>query len=202
MREVPITFVEREVGDSKMSSDIVRESLVSITGWGAGLPGSPGPHAAAPGAPVASALGPAGGATAPPPHAGAGRLVLVALLLVPVVEISLLIAVGHLIGVWPTIALVLVETFLGAYLVKREGLHARTALRTAVNSGQMPAQQLTDAALVLVGGVLLLLPGFLTDLVGLVFLLPFTRPVTRRWLQAMVERQLLRRTGIIRGEVI
>jgi UPF0716 protein FxsA len=104
--------------------------------------------------------------------------------------------------VWPTIVLVLVETLLGAYLVKREGLHARTALRTAVNSGQMPARQLTDAALVLVGGVLLLLPGFLTDLVGLVFLLPFTRPVTRRWLQAMVERQLLRRTGIIRGEVI
>jgi UPF0716 protein FxsA len=130
------------------------------------------------------------------------RLVLVALLLVPVLEIGLLIAVGHLIGVWPTIALVLVETLLGAYLVKREGLHARTALRTAVNSGQMPARQLTDAALVLVGGVLLLLPGFLTDLVGLVFLLPFTRPVTRRWLQAMVERQLLRRTGIIRGEVI
>ena len=140
VREVPITFVEREVGDSKMSSDIVRESLVSITGWGAGLPGPPGPHAAAPGAPVASALGPGGGA-----HGGARRmpvrrawLVLVALLLVPVVEISLLIAVGHLIGVWPTIALVLVETLLGAYLVKREGLHARTAL-------QHGAQQRADA---------------------------------------------------------
>ena len=60
----------------------------------------------------------------------------------------------------------------------------------------MPAQQLTDAALVLVGGVLLLLPGFLTDLVGLVFLLPFTRPVTRRWLQAMVEAAAAGRAGM------
>ena len=199
---MPITFVEREVGDSKMSSDIVRESLVSITGWGLAyrarqvrtlLHREPRWH---------RLVGPGGAPRRRRRMPVRVRLVLIALLLVPVVEISLLIAVGHLIGVWPTIALVLVETFLGAYLVKREGLHARTALRTAVNSGQMPAQQLTDAALVLVGGVLLLLPGFLTDLVGLVFLLPFTRPVTRRWLQAMVERQLLRRTGIIRGEVI
>jgi UPF0716 protein FxsA len=155
---------------------------------------------------VAPALGPGRGPAGSPGRrprlALRARLLLVGLLLVPLVEIVLLILVGQLIGVWPTILLVLVETLLGAYLVAHEGQRARVALRTAVNSGQMPARELTDAALVLVGGVLLLLPGFLTDLVGLVFVLPFTRPVTRRWLQAMVERQLLRRTGIIRGEVI
>jgi UPF0716 protein FxsA len=155
---------------------------------------------------MASSIGPggnpAGGPRRRPRLPVRARLVLFGLLLVPVVEIGLLIAVGQLIGVWPTILLVVVETLLGAFLVRREGGRARTALRTALNTGRMPARELTDAALVLVGGVLLLLPGFLTDLLGLVFLLPFTRPLTRRWLQAMVERQLLRRTGIIRGEVI
>ena len=67
----------------------------------------------------------------------------------------------------------------------------------------MPGSELTDAALVLVGGVLLLLPGFLTDLVGLLFVLPVTRPLTRRWLQAMVERPGRGAVpAVIRGEVI
>jgi UPF0716 protein FxsA len=130
------------------------------------------------------------------------RLVLVGLLLFPLVELGLLIAVGHLIGVWPTLLLVVVEALLGGYVVKREGRRARVALQTSLNTGQMPGSDLTDAALVLVGGVLILLPGFLTDVVGLLFLLPVARPLTRRWLQAMVERRVGRRTGVIRGEVI
>ena len=130
------------------------------------------------------------------------RLVIVGLLLLPLVEIALLIAVGHVIGVWPTLLLVVGGALLGGYVVKRAGRRARVALQTSVNTGQMPGSDLTDAALVLVGGVLILLPGFLTDVVGLLFLLPAARPLTRRWLQAMVERRVGRSTGVIRGEVI
>jgi len=130
------------------------------------------------------------------------RLVIVGLLLLPVVEIGLLIAVGHVIGVWPTLLLVLVEALVGASVVKRQGHRARVALQTSLSTGQMPGSELTDAALVLVGGVLIMLPGFLTDVVGLLFLLPVARPLTRRWLQAMVERRVGRRTGVIRGEVL
>jgi UPF0716 protein FxsA len=158
---------------------------------------------------MASPLGPGPGPQGPGgvprrrPHLPLrARLVIVGLLLFPLVELALLIAVGHLIGVWPTLLLVVVEALLGAIVVKRAGRRARVALQTSLNTGQMPGTELTDAVLVLVGGVLLLLPGFLTDVVGLLFLLPVARPLTRRWLQAMVERRVGRRTGVIRGEVI
>jgi UPF0716 protein FxsA len=126
----------------------------------------------------------------------------VALLVVPVAEIALIVAVGQVIGGWQTLALLLFESALGAYLVKREGRRSWQGLKVALNTGQMPGRELADAALVLIGGTLLLTPGFLTDIVGFFFILPFTRPITRRWLQDVVERRLAQRSGIIRGEVI
>ncbi|MHB1472259.1 MAG: FxsA family protein [Dermatophilaceae bacterium] len=129
-------------------------------------------------------------------------VVFLTLLVVPVAEIALIVAVDKVIGGWQTLALLLVESALGAYLVKREGRRSWQGLRVALNTGQMPGRELADAALVLIGGALLLAPGFLTDIVGFLFILPFTRPVTRRWLQRVVERRLAQRSGIIRGEVI
>lgn len=117
----------------------------------------------------------------------------VGLLIVPLVEVFIIIEVAHAIGGWPTLFLLVLWSALGAYLVRREGARAWLALRTALSSGGMPARELADAALVLVGGALLLAPGFLTDVIGLFFVLPFTRPFTRRILQAAVVRQLLRR---------
>ena len=131
-----------------------------------------------------------------------GWYVFVALLVVPVAEIAVIVAVGSVIGGWQTIALLLAESALGAYLVKREGARSWQALRVALNTGQMPGRELADATLVLIGGTLLLTPGFLTDIVGFFFILPFTRPITRRWLQRMVEKRLVGPPGIIRGEVI
>ena len=131
-----------------------------------------------------------------------GWFVFLALLVVPVAEIALIVAVGSVIGGWQTIALLLIESALGAYLVKREGSRSWQGLRVALNTGQMPGRQLADAALVLIGGTLLLTPGFLTDIVGFFFILPFTRPITRRWLQRLVERRLVDGSGIVRGEVI
>jgi UPF0716 protein FxsA len=131
-----------------------------------------------------------------------GWFVFLALLVVPVAEIALIVAVGSVIGGWQTVALLLVESALGAYLVKREGARSWQALRVALNTGQMPGRELADATLVLIGGTLLLTPGFLTDIVGFFFILPLTRPITRRWLQSFVERRLVDRSGIIRGEAI
>ncbi len=116
---------------------------------------------------------------------------LVALLVVPTLEIAVIVAVGREIGALPTLLLLVVESALGAWIVRREGARAWRALSTALTSGRMPADELSDAALVLVGGTLLLTPGFLTDVVGFFFVLPFTRPFARRLLTRAVERRLL-----------
>lgn len=137
-----------------------------------------------------------------PPHGRRPRprwlaVVFVLLLVVPILEIAAIIAVGKVIGGWQTLVLLLVESALGAWLVRREGARAWAALTTALNTGQMPSRQLADAALVLVGGTLLLAPGFLTDIVGFFFILPVTRPIARTALEAVVAKRLL--GGIFRG---
>jgi UPF0716 protein FxsA len=123
--------------------------------------------------------------------------VFVLLLVVPVLEIATIIAVGKVIGGWQTLVLLLAESALGAWLVRREGAKAWAALRGALRTGQMPSRELADAALILVGGTLLLTPGFLTDIAGFFFILPVTRPVARRVLEAVVARRLL--GGILGG---
>jgi UPF0716 protein FxsA len=115
----------------------------------------------------------------------------VLLLVVPLLEVLVIIAVGRAIGGWPTFFLLLAESAFGAWLVRHEGGRAWQSLQTALTTGRMPSRQLADAALVLVGGVLLLTPGFLTDIVGFFLVLPFTRPAARRALEAVVARRLL-----------
>ncbi|QKG19321.1 FxsA family protein [Actinomadura verrucosospora] len=103
-----------------------------------------------------------------------------AFLLIPVVEIVLLVQVGEVIGVWPTLALLAAETALGAWIVRREGRRAWHVLQDTLRRGTVPDRELGDAALVMAGGVLLLIPGLITDVLGLLFVLPFTRPLVRR----------------------
>jgi UPF0716 protein FxsA len=122
-------------------------------------------------------------------------VLVVLLVVVPILEISVLVAVGRAIGGWQTLALLLVESALGAWLVRREGSRAWAALVLALRTGRMPSRELTDAALVLVGGTLLLTPGFVTDVVGFAFVLPITRPLARGLLVHLVERRLLAGLG-------
>lgn len=119
-------------------------------------------------------------------------LVLVVLIAVPIFEVWLLIQVGQQIGVLATVAILVAEAALGAWLMKREGSRAWTALNGALQTGKMPSGELADAAFVLVGGVLLLLPGFATDVFGFFFLLPFTRPIARHILGFFIARQVSR----------
>lgn len=118
-------------------------------------------------------------------------VVFILLLVLPVVEIAVIVAVGQVIGGWQTLLLLVLESLLGAWLVRREGARAWSALTTALNTGRMPSRQLADAALVLVGGTLLLTPGFVTDIVGFFFILPLTRPLARVALEQAVARRLL-----------
>jgi UPF0716 protein FxsA len=120
-----------------------------------------------------------------------GWLLVVAFIVVPLVEIFVLIQVGQVIGPWWTILLLIADSILGTWLIRREGGRAWAALRSALNSGQMPARELADGALILIGGTLMLSPGFVTDLVGIVLILPFTRPLARRALTGMVTRRLM-----------
>jgi UPF0716 protein FxsA len=121
-----------------------------------------------------------------------GPLLVVIFLLVPVVEIYVIIQVGQIIGPFPTLALLIFESLLGAWLLKREGRVAWVSLQRAVASGRLPGQELVDAGLVLVGGTLLLAPGFITDVVGFFFILPWTRPLTRRLLVWILVRRAAR----------
>lgn len=117
-------------------------------------------------------------------------LLVVAFVVVPLLEIVVLIQVGQVIGPWWTILLLVADSVLGSWLIKREGGRAWAALRTALATGRMPARELADGALILVGGTLMLSPGFVTDALGIVLILPLTRPVARRVLSRVFARRL------------
>jgi UPF0716 protein FxsA len=121
---------------------------------------------------------------------GWGTWIAVALLVVPLAELWVVLQVGQLIGGWPTVLLLLGESLLGAVILRREGPAAWRRLQAALRQGRMPSDELTDAALVLVGGTLLLTPGFLTDVVGFFCVLPPTRPLARRLLQRFLRRRV------------
>ena len=109
----------------------------------------------------------------------------------PVVEIYVLIQIGQVIGAWWTVLLLIADGFLGSWLMKREGSRAWAALQAALSEGRMPARQLADGALILIGGTLLITPGFVTDVAGLFCVLPLTRPVARAALTRYLARRML-----------
>ena len=189
--EVPIDFLERERGESKLSGSVAAESLRRITVWGVArrrdqlrrrLGRAP--------------LRPRTPDRAPGEHPMSRRrrvsLVVLALLfvVVPLVEIYFIVQLGQVIGAWWTILLLIAAGFLGSYLVRKEGRRAWLALQEALGSGRMPARELADGALVLVGGTLLVTPGFLTDVVGLFCVLPVTRPLARGMLARVIARRV------------
>lgn len=138
------------------------------------------------------------------PYAGRGRprwprLLALGMLVVAVLEVAVIVLVARLVGGWPTVLLLLLTSAAGWWLVRREGVKAWRSLRAASAAGQVPSRELADAVLVLLGGVLLLLPGFVTDVVGALVLLPVTRPFARALLTGLVGRGVLARFGGWRG---
>ena len=96
-------------------------------------------------------------------------------IVVPVVEISLLIQVGTIIGTFATILLILATAIIGAGLLRQQGLSTLARFRNNLSSGTLPAQELIEGILLAVGGALLMTPGFVTDAMGFFCLIPFSR---------------------------
>jgi UPF0716 protein FxsA len=117
-------------------------------------------------------------------------LLVVAFVVVPIAELYVLIQVGQAIGPLPTIGLLVLDSLLGAALLRHEGRRTWRALREALEQRRIPAREVADGALVVFGGALLLTPGFLSDILGLLCILPPTRAVLRRILTGAVGRRL------------
>jgi UPF0716 protein FxsA len=117
---------------------------------------------------------------------------------VPVIEIYLIIKAGQMIGPLPTVLLLLAISLAGAWLVRSQGFMILRRIQSELAGGRLPAAELLDGAMVLVGGVLLLTPGFFTDFLGLFFLIPFSRTVIKRIVRLWLQRRLDRGGFIIR----
>jgi len=114
---------------------------------------------------------------------------------VPLVELALLVYIGTLIGPWYTILIVVVTGIVGAVLAKRQGTAIVNRIRSSLEQGIMPSDELIAGALVLIGGLVLLTPGVITDICGFALLIPRTRRAVAGWLRRAIQRR------IERGEV-
>lgn len=113
-------------------------------------------------------------------------------LIVPLAELALLIWIGDRVGLWPTVGLVVATALVGTWLAKREGWGAFNRLQRKMAEGGIPGKELTDGLIILISGVLLLTPGILTDIVGLLGLVPRTRALIRKSLQRRFARAMER----------
>lgn len=120
------------------------------------------------------------------------RWLLLALLIIPAIEIGLFVWVGGMIGPWWVVALIVLSGILGVALARKEGAETWINARKSMNQGQAPTAQIIDGFCIFVGAVLLFSPGFLTDIVGLLLVIPVTRKFFKlgivRWIQWKVSK--------------
>jgi UPF0716 protein FxsA len=108
---------------------------------------------------------------------------IVLFIVVPIAELYVIIQVGEAIGLWPTLALLLADALLGSFLLKHQGRGAWRRFNEALAQRRFPGKEVVDGLLIVVGGTLLLAPGFITDIFGLILLIPPTRAIVRRLLR-------------------
>jgi UPF0716 protein FxsA len=121
-------------------------------------------------------------------------------IVLPVAELYLILKVGDLIGVPLTILLLAADSVIGSLLLRSQGRAAWRRLNEALAEGRMPHREVQDGALVIFGGAFLITPGFITDVIGLLMLLPPTRPLVRRLVMRALTRRAERRMGRPRGD--
>lgn len=109
---------------------------------------------------------------------------LIAFIAVPLIEISLFIQVGGLIGLWPTLAIVLLTAFIGSSMVRSQGAREMANLRRSFNDLHDPTEPLANGAMIIFAGALLLTPGFFTDALGLALLFPPVRALALRFIKS------------------
>lgn len=126
-------------------------------------------------------------------------LLVVIFIVIPIAELWLIIQVGQLIGFWATLALLILDSIAGSLLLRSQGRAAWRRFNVAMQAGRIPHQEAIDGALVIGGGALLLTPGFISDVVGLLLLIPPTRAVARRILVSWAARRVVVKVGDMGG---
>ncbi len=117
-------------------------------------------------------------------------------IVIPLIELIILVKVGSYIGLWPTILIVVLTGIVGAALARYQGFIIINKIRSDVSSGRVPARELIDGLLVLIGGIVLLTPGFITDICGFFLLIPFTRNLIKGFVRSHFERMVNYKTTI------
>jgi UPF0716 protein FxsA len=112
--------------------------------------------------------------------------------LIPIIELYVLIEAGTQIGVGATIALIFLTGVAGAYLARSQGFQLINRIQNDLNAGRIPAGEMLDGAMILAGGLLLLTPGFCTDLFGFTLLTPATRSIFKKWAHHWLEKKIER----------
>ncbi|AZU60034.1 FxsA family protein [Neobacillus mesonae] len=120
------------------------------------------------------------------------RYLFLLIVAIPAAEIAVLLLSGKTIGVWPTLLIILATGVLGAYLAKREGLQTIRRAQEQLRHGQIPGSAVLDGICILVGGILLLTPGFITDITGFLMLFPPTRKVFKLFMLNSIRKRIER----------
>lgn len=118
------------------------------------------------------------------------RIFFLLLIIVPALEIGLLILSGRTFGLVPTVLLIISTGILGAWLARKEGLNTLRLAQVQMNQGQLPSEAILDGLCILVGGVVLLTPGFITDAIGFFLLIPTSRGIVKIWLGKVMKRMI------------
>jgi len=118
------------------------------------------------------------------------RYLALLIIVIPAIDISVLLFSGKLIGVLPTILLIILTGVAGAYLAKREGLQTLRKAQNQMSYGQIPGESILDGICVIVGGTLLLTPGFLTDVIGFFLLIPPTRKPFKLLMKTLLRKRI------------
>lgn len=118
------------------------------------------------------------------------RVLVVAMIVIPALEIWGLFQIGKLIGGWQTFALIVFTGFVGAAMARREGRRVWEYAQYQMRTGQVPAESILDGICIFAGGLLLLTPGFLTDALGFLLVLPLSRPVFKAWILILIKKYM------------
>ena len=118
---------------------------------------------------------------------GPGRILFAVFMLVPLIEIAFFVVIGNAIGLWPTLAGVLITAIVGSLVLRYQGMAVFNDIRGQMGRGQIPARALADAALIGAGGLMLLLPGYFSDIIGILLLLPPTRAAIYAFLKSRIK---------------
>ncbi|UFT98010.1 membrane protein FxsA [Radiobacillus kanasensis] len=122
------------------------------------------------------------------------KWILLLILIVPALEIGIFVWAGGIIGPWWVVCLIILTGVIGAWLAKQQGTEALNRARQSINVGQVPHEQIIDGICILLGAAFLVTPGFITDTIGFLLLIPVSRRPIKLWMKAILSKMLSRGT--------